>query len=101
MAIPGNVKEIGEDAFSVCNNLSSVTIENGVESIGDEAFFDAGFSEITVPSSVMTMGYAVFGKNPQITVVHCMFPSLPEGWDPNRYKGGAHGSPDVPYEWMG
>lgn len=101
MTIPGNVKEIGEDAFSVCNNLSSVTIENGVESIGDEEFFDAGFSEITVPSSVKTMGYAVFGKNPQITMVHCMFPSLPEGWDANRYKGGTHGSPDVPYEWIG
>ena len=27
--------------------------------------------------------------------------SLPEGWDANRYKGGAHGSPYVPYEWMG
>lgn len=101
VTIPGNVKEIGEYAFSVCNNLSSVTIENGVESIGGKAFFDAGFSEITVPSSVMTTGYAVFGKNPQITMVHCMFPSLPEGWDANRYKGGAHGSPDVPYEWMG
>ena len=78
----------------------AVTIENGVESIGDQAFFDTDISEITIPSSVKTMGYAVFGKNLQITMVHCMFLSLPSGRDPDRFSGGAHGSPDIPYEWI-
>ena len=37
-------------AFSGCSNLASITLENGVTSIGDSAFRDcAGLTEITIP----------------------------------------------------
>lgn len=99
--IPHNVKEIGESAFDSCTNLSSVTIENGVESIETLAFLEIAITEITIPSSVTTMGFAVFGKNSQITMVHCMHPSKPAGWDENRADGYTSGSSPVPYEWIG
>lgn len=99
--IPHNVKEIGESAFSNCRNLASVTIENGVESIGNLAFLDTNLLEVTIPSSVTTMGNCVFGKNSQMVMVHCMFPSQPEGWHSNWFGGYSSGSSDVPYEWIG
>ena len=99
--IPHNVKEIGESAFSNCRNLASVTIENGVESIGNLAFLETNLLEVTIPSSVTTMGNCVFGKNSQMVMVHCMFPSQPEGWHSNWFGGYSWGSSDVPYEWIG
>lgn len=99
--IPGNIKVIGESAFGSCTNLSSVTIENGVESIGNLAFLETNLLEVTIPSSVTTMGNCVFGKNSQMVMVHCMFPSQPEGWHSNWFGGYSSGSSDVPYEWIG
>lgn len=99
--IPGNIKVIGESAFDSCTNLSSVTIENGAESIETLAFLEIAITEITSPSSVTTMGYAVFGKNSQITMMHCMHPSKPAGWNENRADGYTSGSSPVPYEWIG
>lgn len=99
--IPGNIKVIGESAFSNCRNLASVTIENGVESVETLAFLEIAITEITIPSSVTTMGDCVFGKNSQITMVHCMHPSMPAGWNENRADGYTSGSSPVPYEWIG
>ena len=36
--VPGHVKTIGENAFSQCYGLSSVTLEEGVETLGALAF---------------------------------------------------------------
>ena len=99
--IPGNIKVIGESAFDSCTNLSSVTIENGVESVETLASLEIAIAEITIPSSVTTMGYAVFGKNSQITMMHCMHPSKPAGWNEKRANGYTSGSSPVPYEWIG
>lgn len=101
MTIPHNVKEIGESAFSNCRNLASVTIENGVESIETLAFLDTNLLEVTIPSSVTTMGDCVFGKNSQIIMMHCMHPSKPAGWNENRADGYTSGSSPVPHEWIG
>lgn len=99
--IPGNINEIGESAFNSCKNLASLTIENGVESIAALAFLETDLLEVTIPSSVMTMGNCVFGKNSQMVMVHCMFPSQPAGWHSNWFGGYSSGSSDVPYEWIG
>ena len=48
-----SVTSIGEDAFSGCNKLASVTISNSVTSIGVAAFSDcSGLTSITIPNSV-------------------------------------------------
>ena len=43
--------------------LTSVTIPNGVETIGKETFFDNYLTEITIPDSVTGIGPGAFGNN--------------------------------------
>ena len=62
------VKEIGSGAFQGCSNLTSVTIESGVETIGRESFsacYKATFAEL--PSTITTIGDAAFNNCNMIT----------------------------------
>lgn len=60
--IPGNVKEIGDNAFSWCENLSNLTISEGVERIGSAAFFRCNnLNEVTIPRSVKKIDMHAFG----------------------------------------
>ena len=46
---------------SVSDEITSVIIEDGITSIGDDAFFDFdGLEEITIPASVLKIGVTVF-----------------------------------------
>ena len=52
---------IGEEAFSHCVNLTSVTFGSSVTSIGDWAFqYCYSLPSITIPDGVTSMGIAVF-----------------------------------------
>ncbi len=54
---------IGENAFSGCTSLSSVTIPNSVTSIRSSAFYNCtSLSSVTIPNSVTNIGnYAFYG----------------------------------------
>lgn len=59
--IPDGVTEIGYEAFSGCEKLSSITIPNSVTSIGEGAFsWCEGLSSIIIPSSVTSIGDSAF-----------------------------------------
>ena len=57
--IPNSVSSIGDNAFSGCSGLTSITIPNSVTSIGFRAFADC-YSMITLPNNVTYIGTDAF-----------------------------------------
>ena len=51
VCIPGTVSEIGEQAFSGCVNLESVTICDGVKTIYSGAFYGCGLKNLVIEST--------------------------------------------------
>lgn len=62
VTIPKSVTSIGNNAFPVCTGLTSITIPNSVINIGNRAFSGCtGLTGITIPNSVISIGYAFSG----------------------------------------
>lgn len=64
-----DVVKIGKNAFS-SSKITCVVIGEGVESIDWFAFYNSPFlTEVTIPSSVKSIGYAAFdGCSPRLTI---------------------------------
>ncbi|WP_373939495.1 leucine-rich repeat domain-containing protein, partial [Metamycoplasma hominis] len=60
ISIPGSVKEIGKYAFSGCEYLKEVILNEGLEKIGAEAFYKTNIKSITIPGSVKEIGEGAF-----------------------------------------
>ena len=59
--IPNSVTSIGDEAFSWCESLQSVTIPNSVTSIGNLAFEECeSLQSVTIPNSVTNIGDGAF-----------------------------------------
>ena len=64
------VGKIAAEAFLGCSKLTSVTIPNGVTSIGYGAFRDcSGLTSVTIPDSVTSIGYSAFNDCSGLTSV--------------------------------
>lgn len=62
LVIPGTVKEIGYQ-FASFDNVTSITIEEGVETIGERAFYNSRLlEEIVIPTSVTSIGHGALMK---------------------------------------
>ena len=56
LIIENGITSIGSEAFDYCHNLASVSISNTVTSIGDGAFGDcSSLKSVTIPSSVTSL----------------------------------------------
>lgn len=55
-----DVKKIGDFVFTGYKGLESVSIGEGVESIGNNAFDRTSLTSVTIPDSVITVGDSVF-----------------------------------------
>ena len=76
--IPNSVTSIGNDAFSGCDNLSSVTIPNSVISIGGSAFYGCfSLTSVTIPNSVTSIGYWAFAWCKNLKNVYCYAETVP------------------------
>jgi len=62
VAIPGCIMYIGDQAFEACSNLRSVSLEEGLKSIGEWCFTSTAVEEVTIPSSVTNFDYYSFSN---------------------------------------
>ena len=61
LTINGGVTSIGELAFWNCSGLTSVTIQNNVKIIGNMAFYKcSNLTSVTIPNSVTSIGEGAF-----------------------------------------
>lgn len=65
--IPSNIKEIKINAFNGCVQLKEVTMEDGVEVIGESAFAGCDVLEkVTLASTVQSIGSDAFRECPKL-----------------------------------
>ena len=70
VTIPDGVTEIRYGAFKDCTNLTDVKLPNSITKIGDYAFnYCTSLTSITIPDSVITIGKAAFWNCSSLTDV--------------------------------
>jgi len=66
--LPATLTAINTDAFYGCTSLSKVNLDEGLTTIGLRAFYNCKLAEITIPSTVTSIGIAAFKGNPTTSV---------------------------------
>ena len=93
VTIPNGVVSIGDHAFEKCSSLSSVTIPNSVVSIGSGAFAScSSLSSVTIPNSVVSIGSGAF-DSPALWLHECGACRLVARACAKSYSGDGEGSP--------
>ena len=67
VVIPTTITEINDRAFVCCTSLTSVTIPDGVKSIGDNAFWSTSLTSVNIPNSVTNIGVGAFAVCKSLT----------------------------------
>ena len=57
LMMPDSLETIGPFAFQSCTSLKTLTLNEGLKYIGDGAFYNGAFEELTIPSTVLDLGY--------------------------------------------
>lgn len=61
ITLPDGIESIGTEAFSGCTNLSSITLPDGIASIGDRAFEGcSALTSVDLPDNVIMIGQTAF-----------------------------------------
>ena len=68
--IPKNITRIEDNAFYGYTDLISITIPDGVTSIGDWSFFNCGFASVSLPESVTSIGANSFSHCNKLTSIN-------------------------------
>lgn len=71
VTIPQGVVSIGDNAFAGCTSITGVTFPNSLTSIGDDAFDGCeSITSITIPDSVTSIGDNTFGYCYALTTIN-------------------------------
>ena len=52
IVIPKNVKCIEKSAFNSCTSLKSITLNEGIQTIGEYCFAKSGLENVKIPGSI-------------------------------------------------
>lgn len=72
------MKKIGISAFYHCDNISSIKLPEGIESLGSFAFSFCNLSEIEIPASVTYIGGFTFAGCSGVRQITCHAVKVPE-----------------------
>lgn len=67
--LPATLTTVSADAFYGCTKLANVNLHEGITTINLRAFYNCNLTEITIPSTVTSIGNAAFKGNPTTTIV--------------------------------
>ena len=68
LSIPASVTDMGSGAFSANTALTQVTIQEGLTTLGEEAFrYCRHLTSLTIPASVTSIGHGAFGDCIRLT----------------------------------
>ena len=68
MTLPSSITTINNYAFYGCTKLGRVNLEEGLVTIGTSAFWGCNLTNITIPSTVTSIGNGAFKSNPTTSV---------------------------------
>ena len=72
ITLPDGLTSIGDDAFLNCRSLTSVTIPHSVTSIGNSAFNGCtSLTSVTIPDSVTSIGINAFQSCTSLKDIYC------------------------------
>lgn len=87
LVLPHTMKRLNYASFRMCRSLTSVTLNEGLEYIGNRAFCkDSLLREISIPSTVTFMGDYAIGDIPDLQRVY-MLPANAPTTDGNSLAG--------------
>lgn len=79
------VSSIGDYAFYQCNGLTDFSFAQSIKSIGESAFYGCSFTSISIPRNVSNIGIGAFSECNKIESVTIPFVGLNET-SPNSYE---------------
>ena len=110
ITIPEGVTSIGEYVFWGCTSLTSITIPEGVTSIGANAFLDCPIPNLTLPSTLQSIGSSAIRPSVECSLT-MLSATPPDAWYlainynvtaiyvpaeyVDVYKAGAYGYADI------
>ncbi|MDO4977375.1 MAG: leucine-rich repeat domain-containing protein [Eubacteriales bacterium] len=78
VVLPSSCISIGENAFSSCEQLTDITLPEGLKTIGNYAFASSGLKSVTLPSTLTSYGDCIFSYCPSISTVTINCNRVPE-----------------------